>query len=281
MESPRLQYRDGSYLAGTQNPYGPYTCVVAMYLNSIDPVQFEIIRTFEPRFPGNVYGPSQPVSSPGVSAQYTHDGQLASNVTMLTVYPHPENPYGRETLSVYTVDSHGHTQTLLNAVPIMVYPISSAKIFNALSLTPNPAPSPIPVAGPSPYPNPSPYPLPSPPSITNFTGDTARLNVEIDNAYPGGTTWVAVTSPTSVQEVPNSRLTAPTTDLVAKRNVFIEVGTAKNFSGTPLFRPLPVRRPIRSRWSSTGHRTIHQHFRRLWRRPLLPWFPVHLRSTAR
>ena len=140
VESPQLQYRDGSYTIGTQSPFGPYSILIAMYLNSNDPVQFEIVRTFQPRFPGNVYGPSQPVSSPTVSASYTHNGQLANNVTMLTVYPHPENPYGKETLSVYTLDSHGNIiQPTLNAVPIMVYPVSTAKIYNSLSIVPNPA----------------------------------------------------------------------------------------------------------------------------------------------
>jgi hypothetical protein len=230
LESPRPQYRDGSYLVGTPSPFGPYTCVVAMYLNSTDPVQFEIFRTFEPRFPGNVYGPSQPVSSPGVSAQYTAPGKLATILTTFTVYPHPENPYGRETLSIYAI---GNMQTLLGAFPIMVYPKSTAKIFNALQ--PSAAPNPVPVAAPSPYPNPSPYPLPSPPATTNFTGDTARLNIEIYNAYPGGTTWITVTSPTSVQELINSRVTAPPDDLIVKRNVFIEVGTAKNSTGGLLF----------------------------------------------
>jgi hypothetical protein len=187
------------------------------------------------------YGPSQPVSSPGVSAQYTKDNQLANVLTTLTVYPHPENPYGRETLAVYTADSHGNAQNFVASVPILVYPKSTAKIFNALSLVPNPTPNPVPIASPSPYPNPSPYPLPSQPSVTAFTGDTARLNIEIYNAYPGGTTWVIyypTASPASFQEVPSSRLTAPTTDLVAKRNVFIEIGTAKNSSGGLLFPSL-------------------------------------------
>ena len=76
----------------------------------------------------------------------------------------------------------------------------------------------------------------------NFTGDTARLDVEIDNAYPGGTTWVVVypgapsaTPPSSATEVANSRLTAPTTDLVPQRDVFIEVGTGTNTLGGLLF----------------------------------------------
>ena len=111
VESPQLQYRDGSFTSGTQSPFGPYSIIIAMYLNSTDPVQFEIVRTFQARSPGNVYGPSQPVSSPTVTASFTQNGHLANNVTMLTVYPHPENPYGRETLSVYTLDSHGNTQT--------------------------------------------------------------------------------------------------------------------------------------------------------------------------
>jgi hypothetical protein len=239
LESPRLQYCDGSSLVGAASPYGPYTCLVAMYLASTDPVQFELVRTFEPRYPGNVYGPSRYVSSPEVTAQFTATGQLAKILTTLTVYPHPENPYGRETLSVYTLNSSGNTQTLLGAVPIMVYPKATAKIFNAFFS--NPAPSPFPVASPSPYPNPSPYPIPYPApspasSLTTFTGDTARFNVEIDNAYPGGTTWVTVTSPTLAnQEVQNSRITAPSTDLIPKRNVFIEVGTAKNSAGVLLF----------------------------------------------
>ena len=146
MESPQLQYRDGTSPAGTHSPFGPYSIVIAMYLNSNDPTQFEIVRTFQARFPGNVYGPSQPVSSPTVSATFTHTGQLASNVTMLTVYPHPENPYGKETLSVYTLDSHGNIiQPTLNAVPIMVYPVSTAKIYNSLSYFPTSAPASSPV----------------------------------------------------------------------------------------------------------------------------------------
>ena len=243
LETPRLQYCDGSSLVGAASPFGPYTCLVAMYLSSTDPVQFELVRTFEPRYPGNIYGPSRPVSSPGVSAQFTAAGQLAKILTTLTVYPHPENPYGRETLSVYILDSNGNPQSLIGAVPIMVYPKTTAKIFNAFisNPAPSPIPSPSPTPFPSPYPSPSPYPIPYPApspasSLTNFTGDAVRFNVEIYNAYPGGTTWVTVTSPTLAnQEVPNSRITAPSTDLIPKRNVFIEVGTAKNASGGLLF----------------------------------------------
>ena len=229
-----------------------------MYLNSTDPVQFEIVRTFQARSPGNVYGPSQPVSSPTVTASFTQNGHLANNVTMLTVYPHPEHPYGKETLSVYTLDSHGNIiQPTLNAVPIMVYPVSTARIFNSLSTVVNPASNPpsgfatSPVSTYSPYPSLTPYsipyPAPSPAtSSTTFTGDTARLDVEIDNAYPGGTTWVVVypnpvgtppsaIPPSSAREVANSRQTAPTTDLVAERHVFIEVGTGTNTVGGLLF----------------------------------------------
>jgi hypothetical protein len=252
LETPRLQYCDGSSLVGAASPYGPYTCLVAMYLASTDPVQFELVRTFEPRYPdtpGHLdnYGPSRYVSSPGVSAQFTATGQLAKILTTLTVYPHPENPYGRETLSVYILDNNRNTQSLLGAVPILVYPKATAKIFNAF--VSNPTPSPLPVASPSPYPNPSPYPIPYPApspasSLTTFTGDMVRFNVEIYNAYPGGTTWVTVTSPTlSNQEVPNSRVTAPSTDLIPKRNVFIEVGTAKNFSGVLLFPTSAIATP--------------------------------------
>jgi hypothetical protein len=249
-EWPQLQYRDGSYLVGTQNPYGPYTAVVALYLLVNDPTQFTVVRTFEPRLPGNVYGPSRYVSSPGVSTQYTNGGRLASVLTSLTVYPHPENPYGRETLSFYTADNQGNPQTLLLAFRILVYPVSTAKIFNSLSIVPNPASTPAsgfatsPPASTSssPYPNSSPYPIPYSSPFLAFTGDTARLNVEIDNAYPGGTTWVVVypgsasaTPPSSASEVANSRLTAPTTDLVAQRNVFIEVGSGTSTSGGLLF----------------------------------------------
>jgi hypothetical protein len=264
VESPQLQYRDGSELPNTPSPDGPYTCVVAMYLNNNDPTQFEVVRTFQPRFPGNVYGAAQPVSSPTVSASY-RQGQLANNVTSLTVYPHPENPYGKDILTVYPVDSHGNI--ILPAltpgpISILVYPVSTAKISNSLSLVANPvsnpsssfATSPPPFS--SPYPSPWPYPSPSPfgipypspnPGATpdprvNFTGDTARIDVEIDNAYPGGTTWVVVypgtasaTLPSTAREVANSRRTAPTTDLVPERHVFIEVGRGTNTVGGVLF----------------------------------------------
>ena len=266
MESPQLQYRDGTFTNGTQSPYGPYSIIIAMYLNSTDPVQFEIVRTFQARSPGNVYGPSQPVSSPTVTASFTQNGHLANNVTMLTVYPHPEHPYGKETLSVYTLDSHGNIiQPTLNAIPIMVYPVSTAKIYNSLSyFPPTSAPASSPSAGfatyppsttsASPYPSPSPfgipYPSPAPGAtpnpLVNFTGDTARLDVEIDNAYPGGTTWVVVypgapsaAPPSSATEVANSRLTAPTTDLVPQRDVFIEVGKGTNTVGGLLFPTNP------------------------------------------
>ena len=245
IEDPTNQYRDTSYVIGTPTPFGPYNCTALMYLNSNDPTNFEIIRTFEPRSPNNVYGPVQPVSSPAITAQFVKNGQLASNVSAVTVYPHPENPYGRETLSFWSTDSRGNLLTLLEADRIMVYPLTTAKIFNAF--VPNSVPSPIPIASPSPYPNPSPYPIPYPsPSgaspLTNFTGDTARLNVQIDNAYPGGTTWVVVyagnasaTPPSSATIVANSLLTAPTGDLVAQRNIYIEVGTARTSAGTLLF----------------------------------------------
>jgi hypothetical protein len=259
VESPQLQYRDGSYLAGTPDPFGPYTAVISMYLNSTDPTQFEVVRTFQPRFPGNVYGPSQPVSSPVVSASYTRSGQLANNVTVLTVYPHPENPYGKDTLTVYVLDSHGNIilpALTPGSIPILVYPVSTAKIYNSLSTAVNPASNPsssfatFPVSSTSPYPNPSPYPIPypspnpgsTPNPLVNFNGDTARIDVEIDNAYPGGTTWVVVypgtalaTLPSTAREVANSRLTAPTTDLVPERDVFIEVGTSTNTQGGLLF----------------------------------------------
>src|SRR5271165_7149633 len=264
VESPQLQYRDDSMLAGTANPPGgPFTAVVSMYLTSSDPTQFEVVRTFQPRFPGSVYGAAQPVSSPTVSASYTRSGQLANNVTMLTVYPHPENPYGKDTLTVYTVDSRGNIilpALTPGSIPILVYPVSTAKIYNSLSFFPTSAPTSSPSAGfatsppsttsSSPYPSPSPfgipYPSPTPGTtpnpLVNFTGDTARLDVEIDNAYPGGTTWVVVypgapsaAPPASAREVANSRLTAPTTDLVAERDVFIEVGTGTNTQGGLLF----------------------------------------------
>jgi hypothetical protein len=52
---------------GTASPYGLYACVPAMYLNKNDPTNFAVVRTFEPRYPNNVYGPSQIVSSPSVT----------------------------------------------------------------------------------------------------------------------------------------------------------------------------------------------------------------------
>jgi len=246
-------------LAGTADPPGgPYTAVVSMYLNSNDPTQFEVVRTFQPRFPGNVYGAAQPVSSPTVSASY-RSGQLANNVTSLTVYPHPENPYGKDILTVYPVDSHGNIilpALTPGSISILVYPVSTARIYNSLSFVANPVSNPSsafatsPVSSTSPYPSSSPfgipYPSPNPGATpdprTNFSGDTARLDVEINNAYPGGTTWVVVypgaplaTPPSSAKEVANSRLTAPTTDLVPERHVFIEVGTGTNTVGGLLF----------------------------------------------
>ena len=254
-EHPYLQYRDGSMLPGTQSPYGPFTCVVQLYLNLTDPTNFQIFRSFEPRYPNNVYGAARPVSSPTVSAQPSLiPGQLATNVSQLTVYPHPENPYGRETLKFYSLDLFGNPQNLLETQQILVYPKATAKIFNALSLATNPAPNPIPVASPSPYPNPVPYPLPSPspypgtanPStVNNFTGDPARLDVQIYNAYPGGDTWIVVysgyaatTPPSSAKEIPNSRQTAPVTDMIPERDFFFEIGSAKDTSGN-LLVPTP------------------------------------------
>jgi hypothetical protein len=262
VESPYLQYRDGSYLPGTASPFGPYTCVVQLYLNTTDPTNFEVVRTFQPRYPGNVYGAAVPVSSPSVSATPQGSTKLATNVTQLTVYPHPENPYGRETLQFYSLNAFGQLQTLLETQQILVYPMTTAKIFNALSLVANPAapiasPSPYPTA--SPYPSPSPYPLsspspspnpkasaspsptPNPSTISNFTGDPARLDIQIYNAYPGGDTWVVIypgyafaTPPASAKEIPNSRKTAPVTDMIPERDFFIELGSAKDSTGNLL-----------------------------------------------
>jgi hypothetical protein len=259
IEAPYLQYRDGSMLAGTGSPYGPYTCVVALYLNYFsDPTQFQILRTFQPRFPNNVYGAPQPVSSPGVGAQANGPTQLASGVTELIVYPHPENPYGRETLAFYSTDAFGNLKTLFDSQQILVYPHSTAKIFNDLAFaanpatTPNPNPTPVTLGSVSPYPSAAPYSLPYPSPIPNFSGDQVRLRIEISNAYPGGDTWVVIypgnppaypgnpspNLPSSAKEIPGSRITAPVTDLIPLRVVFFEVGTAKDTSGV-LLVPTP------------------------------------------
>ena len=262
-ETPYLQYRDGSALAGTDSPYGPFSCVVQLYLNtSGDPTNFQIFRSFQPRYPGNVYGAAVPVSSPTVSATPQGPTRLATNVSGLTVYPHPENPYGMETLQFYSLNSRGQPQTLLETQTILVYPRASAKIFNALSLATNPAPNPTPVPNPSPYPiaepnpspspypsalpyalpNPSPYPgTPNSSTVNSFTGDPPRLDIQIFNAYPGGQTWIVIypgdpasTLPSSATVLPNSLVTAPVTDMIPFREYFFEEGTATNSSGTLL-----------------------------------------------
>ena len=211
VEYPYLQYRDGSYLPGTPSPYGPFTCVVQLYLNLTDPTNFQIVRTFQPRYPGNVYGAAVPVSSPSVSATPQGPNKLATNVTQLTVYPHPENPYGRETLQFYSLNALGQRQTLLETQQILVYPRAIAKIFNALSLVANPASvrSPHPlhilltvallaylllVPLPIPTSSASPSPTPKSSTVSNFTGDPARLDIQIYNAYPGGDTWIVIYS---------------------------------------------------------------------------------------
>jgi hypothetical protein len=250
VEYAYLQYRDTSYLPGTTSPYGPYTCTVQLYLDFFDPTNFQVLRTFQPRYPGNVYGASKYVSSPSVSATPMGPATPAMNVTQLTVYPHPENPYGMETLQFYTTDGGGNRQTLLETQQILVYPKATAKIFNAISLVANPAPNPVPVASPSPYPNPIPYPLPSPSpypgtpnssTVSNFTGDPARLDIQIYNAYPGGDTWIVIYPgnaasplPSSATEIPNSRVTAPVTDMIPERDFFFEIGSAKDTSGNLL-----------------------------------------------
>jgi hypothetical protein len=251
----QLQYCDQSYIPGTGSPFGPFTCTALMYLNTGDPTNFQIVRTFQPRLPSlpnnPLYGAAVPVSQPTITAQFNSNGRLANNVGQVTVYPHPENPYGKETLSFWSLNNQGNQLTLLETDTILVYPQTTAKIFNALASAdnppPQPSPCPTPLASPSPYPNPSPYSLPTPTSVTPFTGDTARLVVEIDCAFPGGQTWVVTapgaaanptaTPPANAQEVSSSRQTAPTTDMVLKRNVFIEAGTGTDTTGAALFAP--------------------------------------------
>ena len=65
----------------------------------------------------------------------------------------------------------------------------------------------------------------------HYNGDPPRAKVEIDNSYPGGTTWVVVyegqvaaSPPISITPVPNSSYTTPMCDLNPQRFVYVDIG---------------------------------------------------------
>jgi hypothetical protein len=72
----------------------------------------------------------------------------------------------------------------------------------------------------------------------SYQGDPPRAKVEIDNSYPGGSTWVAVykgavpsSVPVTITPVPNSSYTTPASGVDPQRFVYVDLGNFMQGAG--------------------------------------------------
>ena len=124
--------------------------------------------------------------------------------------------YGLETWTLSYGPANGSwSPIVLATAQVYIYPKSSATISNALP------------AGSG-----------ATSLAASYQGDAPRVKVEVDNSYPGGTTWVAFysgsvqTASTSIPAVANSSYTTSTSDINPQRFVYVDVGNFIPSTGT-------------------------------------------------
>jgi hypothetical protein len=164
-----------------------------------------LTRTWQARFPNNLDAATEDSNNP-YSFAITQSG-FASTQDFGNFSPIVQ--YGLETWTLSYVPANGSSAPiLLDTKQVYIYPKSSATISNALVLGVSPT------------------------SLAkSYQGDTPRVKVEIDNSYPGSTSWLAFYSgtvpssvPTSITPIPNSSYFNSTKDTNPPRFVYVDVG---------------------------------------------------------
>jgi hypothetical protein len=171
-----------------------------------------LTRTWKVRYPNNVGQATQDPNSP---YRYSIPQNTFPQTNDFGNFS-PLVQYGLETWTLsYGPANQSWGPIALATAQVYIYQKSGATISNALVIGANPtslAPS--------------------------YQGDAPRVKVEIDNSYPGGTTWVAFyqggveIASTSIPAVANSSYTASTSDQYLQRFVYVDVGNLVQGSGT-------------------------------------------------
>jgi hypothetical protein len=131
-------------------------------------------------------------------------------------YFSPKVQYGVETWTFCWGPANDKTQPVcLSESSVNIYPKTTATTSNALVLGTEPTTI-----------------------AASYAGDGPRIKVEIDNAYPGGTTWVAfysgslLAASANIPPVAGSSFTNSTTNLYPQRFVTLDTGNYITNMGT-------------------------------------------------
>jgi hypothetical protein len=176
-----------------------------------------LTRTVQRRFANNVYGPANqdplnatytlPITLTAI--QQTHDYGNFSPIDF---------SYSLETWTLsYQPSNLSFPPVVLATAQVYVYPVTTATISDGLTLGPKAL------------------------NGKSYQGDAPRIIVEIDNAYPGGTTQVVFYQATTVDSasaavlltpISNTQQTAPTTDQTALQIFYFDSGNSYQGSGS-------------------------------------------------
>jgi hypothetical protein len=216
VEAPLQQTRTG------------YSYTVSSYASYAPGVKFDphgavgVNRSFQQRYPNNVYGPTIPIpinskdwpANSGIGKTRTYGPYKPGDYA-----PVPES-YGMETINLVFIDGLGISHTL-DTKQIYVYPASATAVLY-LALPPNTALA----------------------TTNSFQGDPPRVRVDLTNVYPSAKSWIVIyqgifqgkNAPTS-PAIPNTTLYAPSTDIAnytgISGSLYIDLGNLSLSSGIP------------------------------------------------
>ena len=190
--------------------------VTATYTVPDPSYKIYLTRTWQQRYPNNVYG--QATQDPNSPYQYSIPQNTFPQTNDLGNFS-PMVQYGLETWTLsYGPPNSSSPPIVLATAQVYVYPKSTATISDAL----RPGSHPTSVA-------------------STYQGDAPRIEVEIDNSYPEGTTQVVFYSGSSIDAaavaaalapIQNTQQTTPTSDLTPKQFFYFDSGNSILSSGS-------------------------------------------------
>jgi hypothetical protein len=213
IEAPLLQTRTG------------YAYTVSSYASYAPGVKFDphgavgVNRSFQQRYPKNVYGPIVPI--PINSKDWPANSGIDKTRTYGPFTPGDTIPesYGMETINLVFIDGNGISHTL-DTKQIYVYPASATAVLY-LALPPTTALA----------------------TTNSFQGDPPRVRVDLTNVYPSAKSWIVLyqgshlgSNPPTSPAIPNTTLYAPSTDLANYTGIpgslYVDLGNLSLSSST-------------------------------------------------
>jgi hypothetical protein len=215
-EAPLLQTRTGySYTVSSYASYAPSV--------KKDPHgAVGVSRSFQQRYPGNVYQPTIPIPIPINSKDWPANSGIDKTRTYGPYKPGDTIPesYGMETINLVFIDGLGISHTL-DTKQIYVYPASATAVLY-LALPPTTALATI--------------------NSVPYQGDPPRVRVDLTNVYPSAKSWIVIyqgnhqsTNPPTSPAIPNTTNTAPSTDIANYTGIsglYIDLGNLSLSSNT-------------------------------------------------